>query len=564
MRARSIAPLVALAVACVCVGNAPMASATSGTDLIGTVGLNAGSYSRISFSDGTTATFSVDTPRLELGNNASCMKNLGTGNSCNWGSTHAPVDYSGIYSLDAVKEAQGVGIWMNPSAWFNLCRFNEVQYNSQPSATVDDPVACNSGNSFGTFSITFSRPITETTLHVNNLGGGVGYGYAPNGQHNNWDEWVTFWPTYTLTTSGVTLTEESHRGNLTVTGSSIATLERVGKNFNMVTEPGAAWGYPLPYAGYQEPGTALQIQNPGGDYTVGAGSVKFSSATPFTTLQFQVRYSTMVTTNQQHFSDTFIRTDNQNSAWDATAFGLTIPNPTSTPGSSPSTDPALPAIIAQDSAYTTPYETPITVPALDGALANDSGYAIQVAQTDQPANGSVAMMGDGSFTYTPNKGFSGKDCWSYVIADPYGQSARANICVTVPRPAVAEVVPAVLPASSASEPAATPRRTVIPAKSTKPVMFSPMKTASPAENSRLQVKASEIASARGSRWTNRVVVPGKGTWRLVAGQVQFTPVAGFKGELTIRYRVRDLNGMYADSTYTVVTSEVPSSIGSGS
>lgn len=76
---------------------------------------------------------------------------------------------------------------------------------------------------------------------------------------------------------------------------------------------------------------------------------------------------------------------------------------------------------AANDAYPTDADTPLAV-AADGVLANDlkggwvNGYermdAISVSAT---ANGVLNLAPDGSFTYTPNAGFTGQDTFSYQV-----------------------------------------------------------------------------------------------------------------------------------------------------
>jgi hypothetical protein len=97
------------------------------------------------------------------------------------------------------------------------------------------------------------------------------------------------------------------------------------------------------------------------------------------------------------------------------------------------TPAATPAPTAVDDAYTTPFNTPLTV-AAPGVLTNDTGSGLSVASYGQPANGTVTMSPDGSFTYTPNPGFSGVDTFPYDISDSSGRTASANVSITVPAP----------------------------------------------------------------------------------------------------------------------------------
>src|SRR5262249_31214542 len=55
------------------------------------------------------------------------------------------------------------------------------------------------------------------------------------------------------------------------------------------------------------------------------------------------------------------------------------------------------------------------------------------ASLTQPANGTVTLNANGSFTYTPNTGFAGADTFSYKISDGVNTSAPAPVTVLVGR-----------------------------------------------------------------------------------------------------------------------------------
>jgi HD-GYP domain-containing protein (c-di-GMP phosphodiesterase class II) len=91
--------------------------------------------------------------------------------------------------------------------------------------------------------------------------------------------------------------------------------------------------------------------------------------------------------------------------------------------------------VAGNDAYSTPQDTPLTVPA-PGVLGNDGdqdGDAITLETTpvSAPADGSVTLDADGSFTYAPNAGFSGTDSFTYRIDDGTGRSADGVVKISV-------------------------------------------------------------------------------------------------------------------------------------
>jgi uncharacterized delta-60 repeat protein len=100
-------------------------------------------------------------------------------------------------------------------------------------------------------------------------------------------------------------------------------------------------------------------------------------------------------------------------------------------------DPAGP--VAINDSYTTNENTSLTVPAATGVLANDTdsfGAPLTAIQVGNPANGTVTLNGDGSFTYTPNANFSGSDSFTYQDSDGTYTSnvGTVTISVVVPPP----------------------------------------------------------------------------------------------------------------------------------
>jgi Ca2+-binding RTX toxin-like protein len=65
---------------------------------------------------------------------------------------------------------------------------------------------------------------------------------------------------------------------------------------------------------------------------------------------------------------------------------------------------------------------------------NDSGVANETntwAVANGPAHGSVTMLADGSYTYTPAAGYAGTDSFTYTITDSNHQTTTATVHVTV-------------------------------------------------------------------------------------------------------------------------------------
>ena len=99
----------------------------------------------------------------------------------------------------------------------------------------------------------------------------------------------------------------------------------------------------------------------------------------------------------------------------------------------PDNDPPF----AADDAYLTPVNTPVGGDMLDNDFdPNGDPIAVNTTPVSNPANGSVVINSDGTFTYTPNPGYIGPDQFVYEICDNGGQSgqvlcAQGTVYITV-------------------------------------------------------------------------------------------------------------------------------------
>jgi len=91
------------------------------------------------------------------------------------------------------------------------------------------------------------------------------------------------------------------------------------------------------------------------------------------------------------------------------------------------------APVALDDEYTVAVDTTLTVPAA-GVLADDSdvdGDPLAASVVTGPANGTLTFNADGSFTYSPNAGFSGTDSFTYSVSDGAMPSNIAAVTIAV-------------------------------------------------------------------------------------------------------------------------------------
>jgi len=185
-------------------------------------------------------------------------------------------------------------------------------------------------------------------------------------------------------------------------------------------------------------------------------------------------------------------------------------------------EPNLPPV-AVDDAYATDEDTPLTI-AVPGILANDSdpeGASLVASQLTAPANGTVTVNGNGSFTYTPAPGFSGVDTFTYRVSDGTLWSNAATVTITVadvPAPPVAN-----------DDTATTSEDT--------PVTINVLGNDTDPDNDMLTVQS--------------VTQPSNGTVTIVSGQVRYTPNEDFSGIDTFTYTISD--GTATDTATVTVT-----------
>lgn len=87
------------------------------------------------------------------------------------------------------------------------------------------------------------------------------------------------------------------------------------------------------------------------------------------------------------------------------------------------------APVAVDDSYDAILNTPLSI-AAPGLFANDTdNIGFTLDSYTQPANGSVVVNTDGSFTYTPNNGFIGIDTFTYIIIDGSNLTDTATVTI---------------------------------------------------------------------------------------------------------------------------------------
>jgi len=84
--------------------------------------------------------------------------------------------------------------------------------------------------------------------------------------------------------------------------------------------------------------------------------------------------------------------------------------------------------------YSTDEDTPLVVDVASGVLANDTdvdGDSLTAIKLTDPTNGSLTILADGSFTYTPAAEFSGSDSFTYNANDGTSDSSSVTVSITI-------------------------------------------------------------------------------------------------------------------------------------
>jgi hypothetical protein len=171
-----------------------------------------------------------------------------------------------------------------------------------------------------------------------------------------------------------------------------------------------------------------------------------------------------------------------------------------------------------DDSYSVPQDTVLSISASNGVLANDSdpeGGSLVALFTTQPTNGGLAPSTDGSFTYTPDPGFSGADSFEYLARD--GGGATSNpITVQITVNAIN------LPPVANNDVLSIPQDTVV-------TVADPGVLGNDTDPEGHALRISTIESQP----TNGSLSPG------LLGGFTYTPNPGFSGTDTFSYRASD-------------------------
>ncbi|ARC55630.1 hypothetical protein AS850_00895 [Frondihabitans sp. 762G35] len=175
----------------------------------------------------------------------------------------------------------------------------------------------------------------------------------------------------------------------------------------------------------------------------------------------------------------------------------------------------VPVAVA-DTLPSTPYNTPATITTTT-LLANDQGAGLAVTATGTPSTGTVALSSDGSsITYTPARGTSGLDTFTYTVTDANGATSTATETIRVTPTAGADALPSTPAGTSETVPAST-----------------------------------LLGNDRGTGLTITGVsaaANGQATVASDGSSITFAPAAGYSGPAQFDYTVTDASGGTATAT----------------
>ena len=203
---------------------------------------------------------------------------------------------------------------------------------------------------------------------------------------------------------------------------------------------------------------------------------------------------------------------------------------------------------ANNDSSTTEFNTPVSI----NVLGNDSdpdgdalsvtsveGQSISAGETIDTNNGSVTLLNNGQLEFTPDRGFTGNESFSYHISDGNGGEDTARVTVNVaPKPNTAPI-------------ANNDRSTT---EFNTPVSINVLGNDSDPDGDTLSVTSIEGQSIS----AGETIDTNNGSVTLLNnGQLEFTPDRGFTGNESFSYHISDDNGGEDTARVTVNVAPKP-------
>ena len=182
--------------------------------------------------------------------------------------------------------------------------------------------------------------------------------------------------------------------------------------------------------------------------------------------------------------------------------------------------------VAEDDSVTTPEDTPVTASVTGNDVLSGDGGNTWSKLTD-PANGDVVFNPDGSYTYTPDAGWSGTDSFTYEICDVDGDCDEATVTITV---------------TSVDEMPVAEDDVVTTLEDT-PVTGS--------------VTGNDVLSGDGGNTWSKLTDPANGAVVFNPdGSYTYTPEAGWSGTDSFTYQICDADDDCDEATVTITVTSV--------
>ncbi|ROP74739.1 CshA-type fibril repeat protein [Curtobacterium sp. PhB115] len=160
-----------------------------------------------------------------------------------------------------------------------------------------------------------------------------------------------------------------------------------------------------------------------------------------------------------------------------------------------------------------------------GVLANDEGTKLTATVDQKPTNGDLELATDGSYTYTPQDGFSGTDTFTYTATDPKGGTTTGLVTITV-------------------RPGTEPDAITVKAGGSTTVTSGDLTGNDHGTGLSVLDIPTGKSGANGTATRNE------------DGTVTYTPKPGFSGTDEFTYTVKDLDGNTSTGTVTVTVTPV--------
>ncbi|MCF8388711.1 MAG: LruC domain-containing protein, partial [Bacteroidales bacterium] len=185
--------------------------------------------------------------------------------------------------------------------------------------------------------------------------------------------------------------------------------------------------------------------------------------------------------------------------------------------------------VAVDDSYSTPMNTPVSgdVSTNDSDPDNDD-LTVTTTPVSGPSNGSVILNSDGTFTYTPDNGFTGTDSFDYEICDDGTPSECDEATVTI----------TILAGPNANDDSETTNINT-------PVDIDVLDNDVAGDGALDPTSVSFVSGTEPPASEGVFAVNG------TTGLVTFTPATNYTGTSTIDYEMCDVNSMCDIATITV-------------